>query len=210
MLSLLFESPFTFVIMALVFLISLTVHEYAHAWQADKLGDPTARLKGRLTLNPIAHLDPIGTFGMLMFGFGWGKPVPVDTYNLPNPRADHGKISAIGPLTNFVLASVSSLILFACIVFNIPLVGFLEFFLLQMIRINVILGFFNLFPIFPLDGFHIVTALLPKKNVNDWLGLERYGFFILLFVFLPVLGNRSILDMTLQPISRFVIELLVP
>ena len=104
MLSYLFTNPLSFLIFLAALFLAISIHEAAHAWAADRLGDPTARFSGRLTLNPFAHLDPLGTLMLFLFGFGWGKPVPVDYYNLRQPRRDAALISLAGPLSNLILA----------------------------------------------------------------------------------------------------------
>src|SRR3989338_2044892 len=110
MLDLLFSNPLVFAAAALSLLAAITVHEFAHAYAADRLGDPTPRLQGRLTLNPLVHLDPIGTLLLFVIGFGWGKPVQFDPYNLENPKRDAAIISFAGPVSNLILATIAALI----------------------------------------------------------------------------------------------------
>ncbi|MDD4895730.1 MAG: site-2 protease family protein, partial [Atribacterota bacterium] len=152
-------------------LIAITIHEYAHGFIAYYHGDPTAKLAGRLTLNPMAHLDPVGTLMLLLFRIGWAKPVPVNYSNLNNPRIDMIKVSLAGPLSNIVVAFLFSLLLRAnnFIFRNVMFNSFFWFRLVQGwftllhtgIFINIALAFFNLIPIPPLDGHHIVAGLLP-------------------------------------------------
>jgi len=159
------------------FIIGLTCHEYAHGWMANYLGDSTARYNGRLTLNPVAHLDPIGLLMLFFAGFGWAKPVPVNPYNLQvNIKQGMLLVALAGPATNLFIALAATLILG---VFGG--LGFTYFNLIMQgtIHINIILAIFNLIPIPPLDGSRILAGLLPGENA--WLdSLEQYGFIILI------------------------------
>jgi len=171
----------------LALIVAISIHEFSHAAIADYLGDPTARLAGRKTLNPLAHLDPIGTLMLLFFKFGWGKPVPVDPFNLQNPRRDQALVSLAGPASNLILAFLLSLVLRFLISSTIASVWLVVF--LPIIFLNVVLAIFNLIPIGPLDGFKIVLGVLPEKLAREWAGTEPYGLIILLMlVFLPLGG----------------------
>jgi Zn-dependent protease len=210
MLFSMFSNPLSFLFYILSLFIALSVHEASHALAADKLGDPTPRLEGRITLNPLAHIDLSGLLFMLFFGFGWGKPVQFDPYNLKNPRKDAALISLAGPASNFVLALVLSLILRSFNLFNLSLVSTIGYIVLApMIMINLTLGIFNLMPIHPLDGFKIVGGLLNEDQAHDWFQLQRYGMIFLLLFIIP-LGSTSMLDMVLRPIMQFVIPLFIP
>lgn len=210
MLFSLFSNPISFVFYILSLFVALSVHEASHALAADRLGDPTPRLDGRITLNPMAHIDLSGLLFMLFFGFGWGKPVMFDPYNLKNPRKDAALISLAGPASNFVLALVLSLILRSFNLFNLSLVSTIGYIILSpMIMINLTLGIFNLLPIHPLDGFKIVGGLLSEDQAHEWFQLQRYGMIFLLLFIIP-LGSSSMLDMVLRPIMQFVIPLFVP
>lgn len=175
---------------ALAFIVGLitaiTIHEFAHALVAYRLGDPTAKLAGRLTLNPAAHLDPIGTVALLLIGFGWGKPTPFDPYNLRNVKRDSALISVAGAASNFILAAAISLpYLIAYFTGNLtPQITYTYRIISIVIWINLILGVFNLIPIHPLDGFKVLAGLLPKEWYRDFVQMERYGIFILLFLLL--------------------------
>ena len=210
MISTLFSSPISFVFSIFALLSALTIHEMAHAWVADRLGDPTARLKGRISLNPLVHIDLSGLLFLLFFGFGWGKPVLIDPYNLKNPRKDTAIIALAGPLSNIVLAIILSLIS-RILLSNSPLivVNILRILTTTMIVYNIGLGIFNLIPIYPLDGFKIVGGLLPREKAQEWQGLERMGFFFLLALIFPI-GGSSMLDYFIRPIMNFFYYLLIP
>ncbi len=182
------------VILIPVFLLALTIHEFAHGWVANWLGDPTARLLGRLTLNPLAHLDIIGTVAIVLIGFGWAKPVPVDVRYLRNPRQDMILISAAGPLSNFILA-VTAAFLYRMLPWGMvgPEWVWLAVPLRAMLRagvwVNVLLMVFNLLPIPPLDGSRVVSGLLPLRQALTYNRLEPYGFLIIFFLFLSGAGK---------------------
>ena len=172
-----------------VILLSLTIHEVSHGWAADRFGDPTARATGRLTLNPIAHLDPIGTLMLFIAHFGWAKPVMINPYNLNNPKKDMIWISLAGPGSNFLLALLSGIILRVVMAMgNIDVSGLISSSLFAMLilslQINLALGIFNLIPIPPLDGAKVLFGLLPYHMEARYAWLERYGMVILLVLFL--------------------------
>lgn len=170
----------------LTLLVAFTLHELAHAVTADYLGDPTPRNMGRITLNPLKHLDPIGTIMLLIAGFGWAKPVVVNPMNMRgNPRRDMAIVAIAGPLSNIVMATI------AAIPFRLGLLQFtqtptagiiptLPFVMSEFIWINLILAFFNLIPIPPLDGSKILFAVLPPEMAYKLRPLEQYGFLILM------------------------------
>jgi len=210
MISTLFSSPISFVFSILALLSALTIHELAHAWVADRLGDPTARLKGRISLNPLVHIDLSGLLFLLFFGFGWGKPVLIDPYNLKNPRKDTAIIALAGPLINIILAIILSFFLRLSLTSNsLIIVDVLKIMITTMIVYNIGLGIFNLVPIYPLDGFKIVGGLLPKEKAQEWQGLERMGFFFLLALIFPI-GSSSMLDYLIRPVMNFFYYLLIP
>lgn len=167
-------------------IIGLTFHEFAHGWMADRLGDRTARDMGRLTLNPIPHIDPLGLIMLFLVKFGWAKPVPVNPYNFRGDmRQGMLLVSLAGPATNLLLAVASAIILGLFVNLNIPY--FVEI-MRNMILINVVLGIFNLIPIPPLDGSKILAGLLPGRQ--EWLyQLESYGAILLIIlVFTGAIG----------------------
>ena len=176
----------TIIARVIVLLIAFTIHELSHALTADYLGDPTPRYMGRITLNPLKHLDPIGTIMLIVAGFGWAKPVMVNTLNLRgNPRTSMAIVAVAGPLSNVILA------LLAAVIFRLGLVEFTPnpptggaslfgYLMTQFIWINPILAFFNLIPIPPLDGSKILFAILPADLVYRLRPLEQFGFLILM------------------------------
>jgi len=176
-------------------IVAFSVHEFAHAWVADQLGDQTPRLNGRLTLNPLAHLDPIGSLMLLLSGFGWAKPVPVNPLSLRR-RTPAGMmfVAAAGPLSNLLLAFIASipfqLGLLSPFSTNGSLFPSLSFLLTEFIFINLILLFFNLIPIFPLDGEKVAEYFLPPNGQDTLLRLRPYGPMILmaLLFLLPMTG----------------------
>ena len=185
-------------IMLVPALLAITAHEVAHGFLADKLGDPTARLLGRLTLNPFKHLDPIGTVALLFVGFGWARPVPVNFNNLSRPKKDMIWVALAGPLTNFGLALLSVLLLKVLVYLG---KAFPDGSLAQVFQplslmaafslyINVILAVFNLLPIPPLDGGRVAVSLLPSHLAARYAMLEPYGLMILvLLLFSGILGT---------------------
>ena len=192
------------IIAAPAILFSLTVHEFSHAYTAYKFGDSTAKDMGRLTLNPLAHLDLLGTVMMFVsqFRFGWAKPVPVNPYNLRNPRIADIWISAAGPLSNFGLALIFGSIFryTAGMAAGIP--EFVHMFLIISVIINVSLGCFNLIPLFPLDGSHILRNLLPPEMGQAMSRFDQFAPFILM-IFI-VMGAFSIV---LSPAITFLVHL---
>lgn len=182
--SLLFQQPILFFAWVVAIVIAISVHEFSHAACAYWLGDPTAKYEGRLTLNPLAHLDLWGTLLLLFVGVGWGKPVPFNPYNLKNQRYGPALVALAGPASNLVLVVVFSLILR----FIYPLTGLgmenaLYSLLALLIFINAILMVFNLIPIPPLDGSKLLMAVLPSSLDNVKIFLQRYGFFLLILLF---------------------------
>jgi len=200
----LFSNPEVTIFRLLAIVIAVTVHEFAHAKMADHLGDPTAEAMGRVSLDPRAHLDPLGSLLFLLIGFGWGKPVPFDPYNLENPRRDAALISFAGPASNIAMALVTTPLLY--VLGDSPLTLFLAVF----VTINVVLALFNLLPIAPLDGFKIVGGLMSDEQAEQWYSLERYGVIFLLFFIFPFVGGRSMLEMFVSPVISFVLGLLLP
>jgi len=167
--------PEVLVLLIPVLLFALVFHEFSHAWVANKLGDPTARYAGRLTLNPMAHLDPFGGLMILFVGFGWAKPVPVDIRYLSNPRVDMMKIAFAGPASNLLLAFIGGTILRLGFVH-----GTMAMMIMLFTQINIMLAVFNMIPIAPLDGSQIFSGLLIRTNPELVRNLQIYGPQILM------------------------------
>lgn len=175
----------TLLLIAPPILLALTFHEYAHAYMAYRYGDDTARQSGRLSLNPLRHLDPLGTIMIFIVHFGWAKPVPVNPSRLKNPKKDMLWISAAGPLANMVLALASGLLIRVLLTIGVTpdrhtAIGLLFLMVIMSLQINLALAIFNILPIAPLDGSKILFALLPVRYEKLIYFLERYGPFILI------------------------------
>jgi Zn-dependent protease len=209
MLGYLFSDPLLFLIWAAALISAVTVHEFAHALTAVRLGDPTPRLQGRLTLNPLAHLDPLGTLMLLLVRFGWGKPVQFDPFNLENPRRDSAIISLAGPASNLLLASVLSVILRISIMPFSP-ISFLSAYIPPFIMLNVVLAIFNLIPVHPLDGGKILVALLPVRDAaRADVFMQKYGIFILILLIFPFFGSSLVFSI-LSPVINFLLSIYIP
>ena len=198
--NLLLNDPFTFVLLVIPLIYSIIIHELAHGWAAYIMGDTTAKNMGRLTLNPLSHLDPIGTIALFFAGFGWAKPVPVNTYVLRNGRFGFIFVALAGIIANVILAFLALLMLrLLSPAAETPLGTFL-FFLAQ---INIILASFNLIPIPPLDGSRILTAFLPYHLQYKFHRIEPYGFLIIV-----VLLITNVLDPVITAFRSIIIGLI--
>ena len=187
LIQLLIKDPLVFMILSVLLLYSIIFHELAHGWVAYKMGDPTAKWLGRLTLNPVKHLDPIGTLMLLIVGFGWAKPVPINLGNIPGDKRRKALIlvSAAGITANIICAFIA-LLLFRLI--SPQPSGMVEQVLILLARINIILAAFNLIPIPPLDGSKILMGFAPSSVTRILNQIEPYGFFIVIgLLFLHVL-----------------------
>lgn len=203
MLSQLFSNPILFFVWAAALLIAVTIHEFSHAFVADRLGDPTARLLNRVSLNPINHLDPIGTLMLLFFQFGWGKPVPFDPFNLRRPKRDSALISLAGPASNLILAILLSLIL------KLQFSPLLSLFLIPIIIININLAIFNLLPIPPLDGSKILYGILPMSWAEEYNDFMRsYGSILLILLIIPIGGSSLVINL-IMPVINLLTNLLL-
>ena len=204
----------TALLVYVVLLFSLTVHEFAHAFMANKMGDPTARNMGRMTFNPIAHIDIVGTviFPLIMLFtavplFGWAKPVPVNPYNLKNPRKDNLWIASAGPISNFIMAGILIIVYknFASVAGFLPqAVAYpLGVMIFYGAILNAILGVFNFLPIPPLDGSRVVSGILPEELAEKYEMFEPFGFIILYaLLFLGVLG------LLISPVYAIIVKLM--
>lgn len=209
MLGYLFSDPLLFLVWAMALISAVTVHEFAHALTAVRLGDPTPKLQGRLTLNPLAHLDPLGTLMLLLVRFGWGKPVQFDPFNLENPRRDSAIISLAGPASNLLLASILSVILRISIMPFSP-IAFITPYIPPFIMLNVVLAIFNLIPVHPLDGGKILVGLLPTRNAaHADIFMQKYGIYILILLIFPFFGGSLVFSI-LSPVINFLLSIYIP
>lgn len=183
------------------FVVSLTFHEAAHAWTAAKLGDPTARMLGRLSLNPLVHIDPIGTVLFPLIGMftgapliGWARPVPVDVRYLRHPRRDFAIVAAAGPISNLILAVACSSV-FAVLPKQGETLGVVALVLVTGVMVNVILAVFNLIPVPPLDGGNILSGVVPNGVAESIDRLRPYGFIVLYVLMLSGVLSRLILPL---------------
>lgn len=205
MTDLLFSNPLAFFIIFPGLLISITIHEFAHAFTADKLGDPTPRFQGRITLDPRAHLDPLGVIMILLTRFGWGKPVEFDSYNLKEPQRDTAIIALAGPLSNLIIALLLSIVIKIGILPQAWIVAGL----FQVLVINVVLAIFNLVPVHPLDGSKILMSFLPATQAIEYENfMHRYGMFVLIALIIPWNGVSPVSSL-IWPLVSFVVNFLV-
>ncbi|HEX5475944.1 MAG TPA: site-2 protease family protein [Vicinamibacterales bacterium] len=194
-----------------VLLLSLTIHEAAHAWTADRLGDPTARLLGRVSINPIVHIDPIGTLLLPIVAIlshlpiiGWAKPVPVNTRNLRRPRRDFVLVAAAGPISNLLQAIVAAVLLRMVLAAAHPAALLLNALFLAT-EINLLLAFFNLIPVPPLDGGNVLAGLLPPRAARSFGEFRRYGFLVLYGLLLT-----GALEAMIGPPTNLCMRMLLP
>lgn len=192
-------------IQAPVILLSLTVHEYFHGWTANKLGDPTAKMQGRLTLNPIAHLDILGTILMFVVGFGWAKPVPIDPRNFKDPKKDTILVAIAGPLSNLAMALVAGLALRYMIprmvsgeISSEGVYPVIAIILILTLFYGIALAVFNMIPIPPLDGSRVLYGILPNRYAYAYSRFEPYG---VIFLFLLFIFGGGIFKYLLLPVS---------
>jgi len=200
----------------LIFAYSIILHEIAHGWVADRLGDPTARLSGRLTLDPRPHIDPLMTIVLPLFlaiiggpVFGAAKPVPVDPFNFREGRKDMAIVALAGPLTNILIAVILSLILRLILSVSggnevAQVVGII---LAGAIKMNLFLAFFNLFPLPPLDGYNVIGGILPESLVGFWMSLGRFGFGL---IFLFIFFFQNVIFSFVGPLTSLFIRILLP
>jgi Zn-dependent protease len=189
LLKLLTQDPLTFALVAIPLLFSIIIHEVAHGWVAYRMGDPTAKFSGRLTFNPLSHLDLIGTLALFVAGFGWAKPVPVNFNNLSDKRKGLIFVSSAGILANILFAFVAQLFIRFLSTFSSGIAVILLYKVCYIVsHINIILAALNLIPIPPLDGSKILMGILWEKTPYFLTRLEPYGFFIIIgFLYLGIL-----------------------
>lgn len=209
--SLLLSEPILFFAWLAAIVIAITIHEFSHAAMAYALGDPTAKNMGRLTLNPLAHMDIWGTLLLLFAGFGWGKPVPFNPYNLKSHRMGPALVAMAGPLSNIVMVIIFSLILrFIYPVLGLTESNYLFQFLFVLITLNAVLAIFNLIPVPPLDGSKLLFAFLPPSMENIKIFLTQYGFMILIgLIFIDNFTGLSIFGSIYQIILNVVYKLVL-
>jgi Zn-dependent protease len=196
----------TWIIFALPsIIIASGVHEFAHAFAAFKLGDATAKANGRMTINPLAHIDLLGVLSMIFFRFGWSKPVPINEYNFANRRLGTALTALAGPFSNLLLLLLAALL--NCI-FKPELGSMLQLFLLIFAIVNCALAVFNLIPIPPLDGHKIVRGLLPKKPSYYWDDLENYSVILIVLLVIPVFPFGSIASLIISTAVNGIIDIL--
>ena len=197
--------PEVLVLLIPVLLFALVFHEFSHGWVANKLGDPTAKYAGRLTLNPMAHLDLFGSLMILFVGFGWAKPVPVDSRYLANPRTDMMKIAFAGPASNLLLAFIAG-----SLIRLTGNMGVLSSMLIMFAQINIMLAVFNMIPIPPLDGSQIFSGLMIRHNPDLVIKLQVYGPQILMgLILFGMLTSISPIWWLISPFVNFFMFLFV-
>lgn len=196
-------------ILAFCVLFSLSVHEFSHGVAAYAVGDKTAKYSGRLSLNPLAHLDPFGAICLFLFGFGWAKPVPVNPWNFKNKKGGMILTALAGPFSNFLLAFIAMVaytllggMSFSSASFGFTLASVFYELAYYMLMINLGLGLFNLIPIPPLDGSKVLTAILPERTYFKLMDYERYGFIILIILINTPFFN-SFLNLCQSAVIRF-------
>ena len=191
-------------------MFALSFHEFAHAWMASKCGDNTAARMGRLTLNPIAHLDLMGSMMILFVGFGWAKPVPVDYRNLNHPRKDIMKIAAAGPISNLLLAMIAGMLFRVLTGMSLVTGSTFQILIYYFVQINITLAIFNLIPVAPLDGSQIFSSYLMKTNPQLAIKIQSYGpqvlFGLILFGYVT---GFSILWLIMKPFVNFFMLLFI-
>ncbi|MEO0225819.1 MAG: site-2 protease family protein [candidate division WOR-3 bacterium] len=190
-------------------IIAITIHEYAHAFVALKLGDPTARLAGRLTLNPLKHIDILGFIALLFARIGWAKPVPINSFYFRNPRRDEALVSLAGPISNLLLAIPFALLL-RLILSSSPTSTLIARIIFTIYLFNIILFAFNLLPVPPLDGSKILFSLLPRPFRLYQLSFERFGpYIILIIILLDQITGAGVLWGYIQAIVNLIGKLLI-
>jgi len=201
--------PSVQVILIPVIIFALSFHEFAHGWMAYRFGDPTAQVNGRLTLNPMAHLDLFGSLALYFMGFGWAKPVPVNPMNLKDPKRNMLWIALAGPVSNLLLALISGFLL--GILWRLGVIGnqsAITIVLIMSLQINIVLAIFNFIPIPPLDGSKIMEGLIPSKYRAGIAKFEYYGPRVLIgLVLLSIFTRFNIFSIIISPIMSIFLKL---
>jgi len=201
--------PVVQVILIPVIIFALSFHEFSHGWMAYRYGDPTAKLAGRLTLNPMAHLDIFGSIALYLMGFGWAKPVPVNPQYLANPKRDMMWIALAGPVSNLIIALISGILL--SVLLRLGLINSqspLIMVLIMSLQINLVLAIFNFIPIPPLDGSRILEGLVPNKYHNELAKFEYYGPRVLMgLILLSMFTRFNIFAVVISPIMTIFLKL---
>jgi len=201
--------PAVQVILIPVIVFALSFHEFSHGWMAHRYGDPTAKLAGRLTLNPMAHLDVFGSIALYLMGFGWAKPVPVNPQYLANPKRDMMWIALAGPVSNLIIALISGILL--SVLLRLGLINSqspLIMVLIMSLQINLVLAIFNFIPIPPLDGSRILEGLVPNKYHNELAKFEYYGPRVLMgLILLSMFTRFNIFAVVISPIMTIFLKL---
>ncbi len=201
--------PVVQVILIPVIIFALSFHEFSHGWMAYRYGDPTAKLAGRLTLNPMAHLDVFGSIALYLMGFGWAKPVPVNPQYLANPKRDMMWIALAGPVSNLIIALISGILL--SVLLRLGLINSqspLIMVLIMSLQINLVLAIFNFIPIPPLDGSRILEGLVPNKYHNELAKFEYYGPRVLMgLILLSMFTRFNIFAVVISPIMTIFLKL---
>lgn len=188
-----FSDPKYLIAYIVFFIPALVFHEFSHAIVADRLGDPTPKKMGRLTLNPLSHLDLLGTLSLFLVGFGWAKPVPINPYNFKNIRRDTALVSFAGPIANFILALLGIAFL-NFVGYNLLIEGFT--------LINITLGTFNLLPLGPLDGFKIIAGIIPAKLATQWEEANGLTYVLLIILLIIPINGQTVISTFLQAVIQ--------
>jgi Zn-dependent protease len=188
-------------------IIGISFHEFAHGWAANKMGDPTAKFQGRVTINPASHIDPVGLVALMFCGFGWGKPVEVNPMNFRDRRKGEFVVSLAGVVMNLIIAIIAAFVLKLLISLGDgtagPLMNIVQVIVLYIIQINLVLMIFNLIPVPPLDGFTVITEIFNLRFTNTYYTMVRYGYFILLALIL-----FDVTSMIISPCVSFFMNLI--
>ena len=206
-----FSDPISAMIVIAVFLMALTIHEFSHGYIAYILGDDTAKRQGRLTLNPLKHLDIFGSLMIIFVGVGWAKPVPVNPYNFKKMKTDMALTAVAGPASNFAVAIVAAVI-FRVLTgyFDTPMNFTVQLFLFLLVQVNVLLGLFNLLPVPPLDGSKIIGGFMPDDIYFRWSAWERQGFYLLMMIFvISAVFRVPLIATIIFPPMSFIVGLLL-